>query len=164
MKIVHVAPGQVSLGKAGEELRTLLGSCVAVSLWQPHRRLGALSHVALPARNLPPGGVRLDGRFADEAWVKMAMLLAAHGITPHDCVCKIFGGGRIFANEFANIGGRNIESVRQLLDSCGIAISKEHVGGIGHRELRFNVATGDVWLRHRKAQLPIAPKQKETGT
>ncbi|MFT3733778.1 MAG: chemotaxis protein CheD [Rhodocyclaceae bacterium] len=162
MKIVHVAPGHVELGSAGVELRTLLGSCVAISLWQPLRKIGALSHVALPARNLPPGGRGLDGRFADEAWVKMSMLLAAHGISPNECVCKIFGGGRIFANEFANVGSRNIESVRQLLHSCGVAISKEHVGGIGHREVRFNLATGDVWMRHRPTQLTHGTDFKET--
>ncbi|MFM2120003.1 MAG: hypothetical protein RL722_1471, partial [Pseudomonadota bacterium] len=48
-----ILPGQLWFGPGGERapvLRTLLGSCVAVTLWHPGRQLGGMCHYLLPAR------------------------------------------------------------------------------------------------------------------
>ncbi|MDQ8023230.1 MAG: chemotaxis protein CheD [Moraxellaceae bacterium] len=154
MAVINVSPGQIAIGHSKDELRTLLGSCVAITLWQPQRHVGAMCHIVLPARNLPPGRRGLDARFADEAWVKMSVALAAQGVAAADCECKVFGGARVFSHEFANMGARNVASVRALLHNVGVQIANEHVGGNGYRELRFDILTGDAWMRHRSAHFP----------
>jgi hypothetical protein len=57
-------------------LRTLLGSCVAITLWHPTRRIGGMCHFLLPERkrrtNEPP-----DGRYGDEAVAEMVKVLSA---------------------------------------------------------------------------------------
>ena len=43
-------PGQLHFGGHAATLRTLLGSCLAVTLWHPERRLGGMCHFLLPSR------------------------------------------------------------------------------------------------------------------
>ena len=59
-------PGELFFGKDVACLHTLLGSCVAVTLWHPRLRIGGMCHYLLPGRNRPPNQPR-DGKFGDEA-------------------------------------------------------------------------------------------------
>ena len=58
-------PGQWHVGRHVAQMRTLLGSCVAVVLWHPARRLGGMCHYLLPSRRRTPG-TPLEGRRSEE--------------------------------------------------------------------------------------------------
>ena len=78
--------------------------------------------------------------------------MRAAGTQPRDYEAKIFGGGRMFS--FAagrgalDIGNRNIEVGRLLLRRHGLEPASQHLAGVGHRSIVFDVASGDVWVRH----------------
>ena len=148
MTIINIAPGKVAIGQEQDELRTLLGSCVSIVLWHPQRKIGAMTHIVLPNRKKSPEKSESDERFADEAWFSLVKKLSSKGIFPQDCVCKIFGGAQVFGEELAEVGKRNLAAVRQLLHQYGVSIVSEHVAGTGYRDLRFNIQTGTVWVRH----------------
>lgn len=157
----YVHAGEVALGTAEDELRTVLGSCVAVTLWHPERRIGVMSHVLLPRQQHAPGygsSSGGDARYASGSLQKMLGLLRTKGIPPADCICKIFGGARVFAGNSHGVGSANVRELRRLLDRAGVHVSNESVEGTGHRLLRFVIATGDVWVRHRRGQI-VAPRQ-----
>ncbi|OWW23016.1 chemotaxis protein CheD [Noviherbaspirillum denitrificans] len=145
---VFLQPGEVGAGSSGHVFKTLLGSCVSITLWHPRRRVGAMSHFLLPTRNQPPGK-ELDGRYADEAVPLMRRHLMRLGVDPMECQAKIFGGGRMFASESQSgalaVGRRNGDVARELLNAQGIVVVAEDLFGYGHRKLVFDVATGDVW-------------------
>ena len=44
---VFLMPGEHFVGDARHRIRTLLGSCVSITLWHPQRRVGAMSHFLL---------------------------------------------------------------------------------------------------------------------
>lgn len=135
-------------------IRTLLGSCVSITLWHPLRRIGGMCHFMLPERGSPaPGGI-LDGRYASEAMVMFDLGMREAGTRPQDYQAKIFGGGNMFPDQSARggpeIGRRNIAIAHQLLAERKIAILAEHLGGDGHRKLIFDVWSGDAWLAFRE--------------
>ena len=70
------------------------------------------------------------------------------------CKAKIFGGGNMFPGRNRSgldaIGRRNGEAARVLLQARGIEVVSESLFGDGHRQIAFDVGTGDVWAR----QLP----------
>jgi chemotaxis protein CheD len=71
---------------------------------------------------------------------------------------KIFGGGRMFSGEqgtIADVGYKNIQMAKDLLHSMGLNSVSEHVGGTGHRNVFFDLWSGDVWVR----QLPLQQKK-----
>lgn len=155
---VFLQPGEYFVGDAGYRIRTVLGSCVSVTLWNPLRRIGAMSHFLLAARvRTPAQGAALSGSYGDEALSLMLRDLARMKLSPAQCQAKIFGGGEMFPERRAqdpfHIGKRNGEAARNLLQAQGIEVISESLFGEGHRQIIFDVATGHVWSR----QLPPNP-------
>lgn len=158
---VFLQPGEHFVGDAGYCIRTLLGSCVSITLWHPTRRIGAMSHFLLPSRG-SPASKNPDGRYGEEAMCLMAQELMRMGVNPVQCKGKIFGGGNMFPGqakaEALNVGQRNGEVARSLLRAHGIEIVSESLYGMGHRQIIFDVRTGDVWARQ---VTPMAPGAQE---
>lgn len=147
-------PGDFYFGTQGEDLRTLLGSCVAITLWHPGRLMGGMCHYLLPAA--PASQSQLDGRYADHAVKLFLRELQRYRLKPEDFEVKIFGGGNMFPNIVASnhrnggtnsVGEMNVVAADRLLTDAGFKISKRHVGLNGHRTVRLDLATGDTWIR-----------------
>lgn len=147
---IFLQPGQVFFGDAGVRVRTILGSCVSITLWHPKQHLGGMCHYMLPERGA--AGRILDGRYAPEALELLLDQMRLTGAAPREFQAKIFGGGRMFAAEERaagiDIGARNVDVGRRLLRAQGLHLTGEHLCGQGHRSLIFDIATGDVWVKH----------------
>jgi chemotaxis protein CheD len=132
-------------------IRTLLGSCVSITLWHPATRTGGMSHFLLPTRSGGAAEPELDGRYGDEALHLMLDELRKYGVNPTACEAKIFGGGNMFPGHARagalQVGQRNGEAARELLQAQGIAVVSESLFGNGHRQIIFDVSNGDVWSR-----------------
>lgn len=150
-------PGEYFVGRAGHRVRTLLGSCVSITLWHPIHKIGAMSHFLLSSRGSFPAQ-ELDARYGDEAMRMMMQDLRNLGVKPHQCQAKLFGGGNMFpgqASEFGiNIGRKNGEAAKAILRSHDIDLVSESLFGTGHRQIVFDIASGDVWMRQ---VAPAAP-------
>jgi chemotaxis protein CheD len=148
---VFLQPGELFVGDASFQIRTILGSCVSITLWHPIARVGGMSHFLLPTRAVAVTGQVLDGRYGDEALQWMMKDLKAAGVNPRQCLAKIFGGGNMFPDHprasAITVGQRNGEAARLLLQDQGIEVVSESLFGVGHRQIIFNVSNGDVWAR-----------------
>lgn len=149
---IFLQPGEFFVGDATMRLRTMLGSCVAITLWHPHARIGAMSHFLLANRGRPKVvSEELDGSYGDEALELMIRGLKKEGVEPQGCEAKIFGGGNMFPMTpkllAYPIGLRNGEAAHRMLAEKGIAVRREHLYGDGHRQVIFDIATGAVWVR-----------------
>ena len=148
-------PGEQAVGDARHRLRTLLGSCVSITLWHPQERVGAMSHFLLPRRQRPavPGcHAALDARYGEDALALMVQGLARRGIDARQCVARLFGGGDMFPNRqraphtlpSGAVGRRNGEAAHALLRRLGVPVASEQLFGAGHRRITFDIATGEV--------------------
>ena len=155
--IVHILPGQMSFGPAPATMRTLLGSCVAVTLWHPQRRLGGLCHYLLPQRPRRAGDP-LDGRYGDEAVYGMVQLLREAGCSPADCQAHLYGGADTLPEGGMarfNVGERNIEQGWKLLDEYGFQLQGIDVGEDIPRTVTLDVGTGEVTMRRGTGRAPV---------
>jgi chemotaxis protein CheD len=146
---IFIQPGEYWFDGAGTRIRTLLGSCVAITLWNPQRRVGAMCHIMLPQRGSAAATSGADGRYADEAVTLMLRDIKRAGCRPSEFEAKLFGGGSMM-NATGNgtlLPERNIETARQLIHQMRWPLVAEHTGGRGHRQLCFEIDTGDVWVR-----------------
>jgi chemotaxis protein CheD len=148
-KTIVLLPGEHFAGDEAYRVKTLLGSCVSIVLWQPQRRMGAMSHFVLAdGPSTPDRG--LSGRYGNEALALMLDDLAGLGVRPQDCMAKVFGGGAMFepGTGLPDVGRQNGEAARVLLKRHGIPIVSESLFGGGHRHILFSIRTGEVWMRH----------------
>jgi chemotaxis protein CheD len=154
---IFLRPGDLFVADAGYQLRTVLGSCVSITLWHPATRIGAMSHFLLPTRGGPKRKQELDGRYGDEAMQAILKELKQAGVPAAQCQGKIFGGGNMFPGQLRaggiNVGQRNGEAARELLQANGIPIVSESLFGYGHRQIIFDVSNGDVWSHQVKPSI-----------
>ena len=105
---LFLMPGQWYFGGKASELRTLLGSCVAVTLWHPKKRWGGMCHFLLPERRRTPSTV-LDARYGDEA-VDLLFATAHAELDLGDEAGRAFGVGdqrlQLRPGELADLAGR----------------------------------------------------------
>ncbi|MGO4382561.1 chemotaxis protein CheD [Pseudoduganella sp. RAF53_2] len=151
---IYLLPGEFFVGDARHRIRTLLGSCVSITLWHPARRIGAMSHFLVSERGKRQLA-QLSGRYGAEAMELMVNELQAHGVPAHDCQGKIFGGSVMFPKierrGLHAIGRRNGEAAERLLARYRIPVVSRSLFGVGPRLIVFEVATGDVWVRQGEA-------------
>lgn len=149
---IFLQPSEVYFGDKSTRIRTVLGSCVAITLWHPRLKLGGMCHYML-ARRRRHGSGELDGRYADEALQLLLREINAVGGNPREYQAKLFGGGNMFVhaasarNQQISVGDDNVVAGRELLAQHGFAISAEQLGGQGYRQVIFEISSGDVWVR-----------------
>lgn len=161
---IFLQPGDFYFGDRSVRIRTLLGSCVAITVWHPQRLIGGMCHYMLPSRAKRPPG-QLDGRYADEALMLFAGEIRQARTHPSEYVVKLFGGGNMFpsTSKLAKdlVGDRNIEAGRALIEAHGMIKKAEDLGGIGHRNVIFDVESGDVWVKRSQRVVSIGVYQEE---
>lgn len=135
-----VGIGQAVLASDPAWLTTILGSCIAVTLYSPRLRLGMLSHVVLPQST---GPTTYPAKFADTAITHMLTTLQGQGAGPSSLIAKIAGGACMFGDgKFMQIGESNIQAALQALSTAGIPIVGKEVGGTLGRRVCFDLASG----------------------
>jgi len=142
-------PGEWHVGKPPGVLRTLLGSCVAVTLWHPARRVGGMCHYLLPGRQRASDAA-LEGRFGNEALALMVRALESRDIPVAGCVAHLYGGADTMPGASGpkfNIGQRNIEEGWRLIDHYGIELRGVDVGDTVPRVVTLDLSSGDVQMR-----------------
>ena len=163
---IFLQPGEFFVAQGSCKIRTLLGSCVAITLWHPRKRIGAMSHFLLATRGQRPV-IELDGRYGDEAMLLMLHELARLDVKPVHCEAKLFGGGDMFPQNLVahspTVGENNGECAHRLLHAHRIQLVSESLFGEGLRQIIFDVARGDVWARQIKPTQMGESNIKETA-
>jgi chemotaxis protein CheD len=149
---VFLQPGEFYFGEEKTRIRTLLGSCVAITLWHPRLRIGGMAHYMLPSRPGLAKGQPLDGRYAEEVLWMFQRELQSTRTRSSEYQVKLFGGGRMFAHvqkakRHVDVSDRNVVVGRELMSQHGFRIVAEDLGGDGHRSVVFDLWSGDVWLK-----------------
>jgi chemotaxis protein CheD len=151
MQDIFLHPGEFYFGDEHVKIRTLLGSCVAITLWHPLRLIGGMCHYMLPNPN-KSDPLHLNGRYAEDAILMFLQEIKKFQTVPYEYQVKVFGGGNMFPSlskpQEKNIGQRNMDVGKKLLQECGFQIHTAHIGGIGYRRIIFDISNGDVSVHH----------------
>jgi chemotaxis protein CheD len=143
----YLLPGQLHVSAGPCQIRTILGSCVAICLWDKGQSVGGMNHFLLPAsRDGEPASLR----FADMATKTLVEKLQRLGCRTRDLQAKIFGGSSMFQsqNRYAvSLGARNVSAALDLLKGAGIAVAAQETGGTQGRKIVFNTDNGMAWSR-----------------
>lgn len=146
-KKAYLLPGQLYASAEPCQITTILGSCVAICLWDKRRGAGGMNHFLLPtSRQGPPGSLR----YADEATRVLLELLAALRCRPPNLRAKIFGGAALFQNRdryAMSLGAKNVAAALSLMKAAGIPVIAQETGGPQGRKLIFNTDDGIAWAR-----------------
>jgi chemotaxis protein CheD len=123
-----------------------LGSCIAVIVYDPIRRIGGMIHYMLPVSSASPERAKQKpAMFADTGVPMLFEAVYALGAAKQDLVVKVAGGGALYDdNGVFNIGQRNYTILRKMFWKNRILIASEDVGGKKSRTVRLWIDTGRV--------------------
>ncbi len=144
---VYLHPGKLTTSLDPCVVTTILGSCVAVCLWDVKLKTGGINHFLLP-RYKDDGAATI--RFGDVAVRKLVQEMLGLGCSLKKIQAKIFGGAcvlKAMQNGKQHLGEKNIESARDALKKEGIRIVGEDVGGLRARKIMFDTSDGTVWVK-----------------
>ena len=142
--------GDVFAAREPTELTTVVGSCIAVCLIDPHRGVGGMNHFMLPAPG-PGRSVTSDrARFGVHAMDLLMGAMLKAGADRRAVVAKMFGGAHVLRvpESARSIPQCNIRFIEEFMAVEGIRVVSCDLGGYLPRRLRFQTDTGKVYVRH----------------
>ncbi len=150
-------PGEFYADREPAMAETLVGSCVAVCLYNFKQCFGAMNHFL---RDRPKASA--DANFGQYGVTSTQHILDAVMVIdpePTRFRAGIFGGAAVLKtpNADGHIGSANVEAAIEVLRSAHIRIVRQEVGGTRGRRIRFNTQTGEIECRfagdipHRRA-------------
>lgn len=141
----YLLPGQLHASAEPCQIKTILGSCVAICLWDKRRSAGGMNHFLLPASR---EGQAASLRFADEATKVLLEQLRSLGCRAPNLRAKIFGGAALFQlrDRYAtSLGAKNVAAALDLMKSARIPVIAQETGGAMGRKVIFNTDDGVAW-------------------
>jgi chemotaxis protein CheD len=147
---IYLKPGEVVVAREPVLVSTVLGSCVAVTLFSPSCGVGAICHAMLPDN----AGRDEDLRYVDTALRHIYRKVTGYG-AGKDLVVKLFGGARVLdignvESPAITVGEKNVARALEILDSLGLTATSVDTGGVVGRKLFFCMRNGDVYLRRMR--------------
>lgn len=122
-----------------------LGSCVAVTMFDPTAHVGGMAHMVLPDSTAGRGG---GAKFVDVAVPLLYETLREQGALDRRIRVCLAGGSQMLANASpagaVNIGQRNAEAAREWVTKLGLRVGAEHLGGNRGRTVRLVIGSGRV--------------------
>ena len=152
--------GMIKYAVKPEKLGTVLGSCIGLTFYHREKKTGMLAHIMLPDSNGIPAAASLNfedkGKFADIAITEMINIMKNAGCNLKNIEVKIAGGAQMFnvkkKNDIINIGQRNIDMVKNILNKYSIKIKSEDIGGQIGRKIIFDLDTGSLIITYNLSQ------------
>jgi chemotaxis protein CheD len=143
--------GQVFISTESQAISIILGSCVAVCVWDRVKAIGGATHFLLP--NWGGRGVS-SPRYGDVAVSVLLHRLLEAGADRGQLRAKVFGGGCLFdslrkpsSNPEPHLGSRNVETALHMLAKARIPVVSKVVGVNRGQRIRFRTDTGDAVIR-----------------
>lgn len=130
-----------------EEIVTVLGSCVAVCLYDTKNKICGMNHYLLPLWN---GNGLQSLKFGNISTEKMIQAMFAAGASKRHTVAKIFGGALININEEFSVGPRNVQIAKDVLQEYKIPIISQDTGGPSGRKVYFSNEDGSAYIKYSK--------------
>ena len=154
----NIHPGQWAI-ESERPIATLLGSCIAVCLFDPVLRMGGMNHFLLPSCPRSDNAevdVILNGDYSMEVLVNGMLNKGAKKVR---LIAKVFGGGTIISSINTDIGGRNSAFAFEWLEREGIALASSDCNGPWARKVVFVPRTGDAFSRRIPISQAIATQE-----
>ena len=145
-------PGAIYAQKGECVVTTILGSCVAVCLWDPVLKIGGINHYMLALWN---GEGLPSPKYGNIAITKLIEKMLNIGSRRKNLKAKVFGGAQVLQSTIGllNVSQRNITLAKKMLQEERIPIITSDLGGSLGRKIIFNTESGKVLLKKIKKTL-----------
>ena len=155
LPLKHLNPGEVVVTEKPAVVRTVLGSCIAVTMFNHRLRVAAICHALLPHckeqdREAEPEQERW--KYVDAVIPEMVRRMRQYGVELKEIEVKVFGGADVLSariGESANptVGRANIAMAFRIIEAEQLQLKVSDVGGPRGRKIFFYTHNGEVLVK-----------------
>ncbi len=149
--VVNISDLKISTQPEDIIITYALGSCLAVTIYDPVVKVGGMLHAMLPTSSINTPKARTNPcMFIDTGIPKLFLDCYKFGAKKERLIVKAAGGASINKSEDEDqfqIGKRNFLMLRKLLWKNGVLLHSHDVGGSVSRTMSLDISTGDVVLQ-----------------
>ncbi len=144
-KFIHV--GEIYIGAKPTEISTVLGSCVAVCIYDTIQRIGGMNHYLVPLWN---GNGLQSPKYGNISIPRLIESMESIGCDRSNMEAKIFGGGNVIdvSSEEMMVGRKNVLIAKEILRDYRIPIKASDIGGEKGRRIMMRSDTGKIFLKY----------------
>ena len=139
MESYFLQPGYIYANREAVFLNTVLGSCVAVALWDRKLQFGGMCHFIYPVQ----GKNSRNAQYGDVSIPYLVHLMRDLGSKKSDLMAHVVGGG-VNPDFNSYIGEKNAKLAEEILKKLQIDITTLDVGGSVGKKTSFNTLTGEL--------------------
>lgn len=135
-------------------IQTLLGSCVAVCLYDKTAGIGGMNHILLPGK-ADLSHFDASARYGINAMELLINAIMIHGGKKSRLKAKAFGGSNLLPNISSEnrMGDKNSNFVVEFLRRESIELAGRDFGGKESRRIAFHTDTGEVLVKKIQSNL-----------
>ncbi|MFA6397088.1 MAG: chemotaxis protein CheD [Sulfurimonas sp.] len=138
---------QLHISVTPSEIVTVLGSCVAVCLFDTKNKISGMNHYLLPLWN---GNGLKSLKYGNISIERLIEAMQAVGADHRSIEAKIFGGAMLNINEEISVAPRNISIAVDMLRHYRIPIVAQDVCGNRGRKVIFSNDDGSAYVKYSK--------------
>lgn len=143
---VKLMPGEYVVGRSGELLCTVLGSCVSACMRDPVAGVAGMNHFLLPSSN--DAGQDATARYGVHAMELLINGLLRAGARRQRIEVKLFGGANLMRTRSDNnVGHNNARFALAFIRQEGLGLVSQDLFGHEPRKIWYFPDTGKVMLR-----------------
>ncbi len=145
---VFLKPGEIYISDIPTVVSTILGSCVAITIFNKRLGIGGICHAMLP--NSPYEKEDSAFRYVDRSIKYMLKKFEEYGIEKNEMELKLLGGADVISRTNGNslsIGQKNIEIAINIIKKEKLMLMLSDVGGRQGRKIHFYTKTGEILLK-----------------
>ena len=143
---------------------TVLGSCISACVRDRVANVGGMNHFLLAEQSGSSkdryGASARYGAFAMEQLINK--VLSQGTGKKSNLEIKVFGGGKINA-ALDDVGGKNIEFVREFLAAEGYGLASQDLGGNYARRVLFKPHSGRVFVKRLDSEVAVTVAREEVA-
>jgi chemotaxis protein CheD len=144
---LYLQPGRLIVSSEPALITTILGSCVAICLWDDRLHVGGMNHYMLPFESPSRSG---SPRFGTVAWKDLLGGMIELGARRENLHAAVFGGAvvmEILRMDGEHVGERNVRLADALLAAERIRVVHRDVAGRRGRKVLYETDSGRFSVR-----------------
>jgi len=153
--VVYLKAGEIHVSDKPTLVKTVLGSCVAVTMFYPGSGIGAMCHGLLPEceeRNTCRDICNKAFKYVECSIKSMVREFDRYEIKRGDIRVKLFGGADMLSYKKINlkaigVGRENIKTALRTIKTADLKIVTTDLGGLHGRKVFFNTSSGEVFMK-----------------
>lgn len=152
--VVSVSDAKISEDPDSVLVTYSLGSCIAVTVYDPVCRIGGMLHYQLPESSMDAQRAQRDPfMFVDTGLTLLLNKMLELGAAKSRLIVKAAGGAAM-ANgpKGFDIGKRNFLALRKVLWQLGVMLKNQDCGGANPRNMYLDIETGTALVKSNGAE------------